>query len=141
MKFHCDTCKRKVNRFLVEGELVHPLMSDMQFNVIKSFDGDPAVIGVRPQDADKFKIFNYGYWINKAKEAILKIEHGICYECRSEVPIWGYKSGSGEKKRRVSKSHGQSDKKDQSNGERSDGSSGKKVRSSDSRTINSGVHS
>ncbi|MDX1700154.1 MAG: hypothetical protein R3250_06015 [Melioribacteraceae bacterium] len=90
-QFYCKTCKRKVNRFLVEGKYVSTeYMTDIMFQVMNKFeDNTPVCFGVTSATAEKFKIFNLGYWFNKCNEKCLELQETICYECRSMVPVWG----------------------------------------------------
>ena len=90
-KFICGTCKRKVHRFLIDGELIDSkYMKGIVFQVLSDYDDKPVCFGVTSATEDKFRIFNLGYWFEKCKEACLHLETAICYECRNEVAIWGY---------------------------------------------------
>ena len=58
-KFVCGTCKKVINRFLVNGEIVDSeYMKDIVFQVMNS-DNTPICFGVTPATKEKFKIFNY----------------------------------------------------------------------------------
>lgn len=90
-QFYCKTCKRKVNRFLVEGKYVSTeYMTDIMFQVMnRPGENKPVCFGVTPATEEKFKIFNLGYWFNKCNEKCLDLHETICYECRNMVPVWG----------------------------------------------------
>lgn len=90
-QFYCKTCKRKVNRFLVEGKYISTeYMTDIVFQVMNRLeDNTPVCFGVTSATAEKFKIFNLGYWFNECNKKCLDLHETICYECRSMVPVWG----------------------------------------------------
>lgn len=90
-KFICNTCKKSVNKFLIDGSLINEeYMSGITFQVIKDEQNKPICFGVTPSSEEKFSIFNLGYWFKKCREECLRLEYAVCYECRDTVAIWGY---------------------------------------------------